>query len=289
MDIITDPHAMRAWSRAQRLAGHTVGLVPTMGALHQGHVSLMEAAARENGAAIASIFVNPAQFAPHEDYDAYPRTWESDLEASERAGIRAIYAPRDKDLYPTGYATYITVEALDKVLCSRSRPHFFRGVATVVAKLFNACDPDRAYFGEKDGQQLAVIRRMTRDLDFGIEIVGMPTVREPDGLAMSSRNRYLTTEQRERALCLSRALEKGRRLMEAGERRAATIIEAVREEMAQVDLIDYIELVDALEMTPVEEVAGEVMLAVAARVGEARLIDNIRHRVNPAPVEHTAR
>lgn len=289
MEILTEPNAMRAWSRDQRLAGRSIGLVPTMGALHQGHISLMEAAAKENGAAIASIFVNPAQFGPNEDFDAYPRTWESDLEASEKAGIQAIYAPRDKDLYPGGYTTYITVEALDKVLCSRSRPHFFRGVATVVAKLFNACDPDRAYFGEKDGQQLAVIRRMTRDLDFGIEIVGMPTVREPDGLAMSSRNRYLNPDERRRALSLSRGLEKGRALMEAGERKAAAIVDAVREELSEVDLVDYIELVDALEMTPVEEVAGEVMLAVAAKVGEARLIDNIRHRVDPGPVEHTAR
>jgi len=289
MEVFTEPAAMRAWSRAQRREARSVGLVPTMGALHQGHISLMEAAAKDNEAAIASIFVNPAQFAPGEDFDAYPRTWETDLEAADKAGIQAIYAPRDKDLYPEGYTTYITVEALDKVLCSRSRPHFFRGVATVVAKLFNACEPDRAYFGEKDGQQLAVIRRMTRDLDFGIEVIGLPTVREPDGLAMSSRNRYLNADERKRALGLSRALQKAKALMEAGERKADTIIEVVREELAEVDLIDYIELVDANEMTPLAEVAGEVMLAVAARVGEARLIDNIRHRADPAPVEHTAR
>ena len=279
MEVITEPRAMQAWSRARRCEGHAIGLVPTMGALHAGHVSLMEAATKDNGATIASIFVNPAQFAPNEDFDAYPRTWEGDLEACEKAGIGAIYAPRDKDLYPEGYTSYITVEALDKVLCSRSRPHFFRGVATVVAKLFNACEPDRAYFGEKDGQQLAVIRRMTRDLDFGIDIIGIPTVREPDGLAMSSRNRYLTDAQREIALGLSRGLEKGRALLAAGERDAKVIIEAVRSEVMGVDRIDYIEMVDANEMTPLPEAAGEVMLAVAAWVGEARLIDNIRHRV----------
>jgi len=279
MEVITEPRAMLAWSRQRRGAGDSIGLVPTMGALHQGHISLMEAAARENEATIASIFVNPAQFGPNEDFDAYPRTWETDLEACEAAGIDAIYAPRDKDLYPEGYTAYITVEALDKVLCSRSRPHFFRGVATVVAKLFNACDPDRAYFGEKDGQQLAVIRRMSRDLDFGIDIIGLPTVREPDGLAMSSRNRYLTPEQRLTALGLSRGLEKGRALMQTGERRAEAIIEAVRSELGGVDRIDYVELVDANEMTPLDEAFGEVMLAVAAQVGEARLIDNIRHRV----------
>lgn len=280
MQIIETPTAMRAWSRARRAEGNTIGLVPTMGALHEGHLSLLHAAVAGTDATIASIFVNPAQFGPNEDLDKYPRTWDDDLATCHAAGIQAIYAPRSETLYPSGYTTYVTVDALDKVLCSRSRPQFFRGVATVVTKLFTACEPDRAYFGEKDGQQLAVIRRMTRDLDFGIEIVGLPTVREPDGLAMSSRNRYLTPAQRTRALGLSRGLERAKHLLEAGERSAETILTAVRDELAEVDRIDYIELVDALEMTPLETVAGEVMVAVAAWVGEARLIDNFRHRAS---------
>lgn len=278
MIVIADPNEMRAWSRQQRRDGKSIGFVPTMGALHEGHASLMRAASAHNGVAIASIFVNPAQFAPHEDFAAYPRTFETDSAMCEACGMQAIYAPNVNDVYPQGYATYVTVEALDRVLCSRSRPHFFRGVATVVCKLFNVVEPDRAYFGQKDAQQCTIIKRMTQDLDFAIEIVEMPIVREPDGLAMSSRNKYLTRDERARALCISRGLGKAQTMLESGERNAAALVEAVRAEM-QNEQIDYVELVDAETLEPLDTVRGTILLAAAAQIGKARLIDNIKYKV----------
>ena len=270
---------MRAWSREQRRQGKTIGFVPTMGALHDGHISLMKTAHGENEVAVVSIFVNPAQFAPNEDYGQYPRTWEADRRAAEEIGIDAVYMPTAQAMYPEGYATYVAVEGLAKDLCGASRPGFFRGVATVVVKLFNAVEPDRAYFGQKDAQQYAVIKRMTRDLDLGIEIVEMPIVREPDGLALSSRNTYLTPEERRRALCISRSLFQARTALEQGERDPRKLVDAVRRGMAEVDEIDYVALVDAEEITPIESVAGTILLAVAARVGATRLIDNIKYAV----------
>ena len=281
MIVLDTADAMRAWSEEQRRLGKTIGFVPTMGALHEGHAMLMRAAAQDNDVAVASIFVNPTQFAPHEDFDRYPRTFEADRALCSECGVVAIYAPRKDAAYPPGYATYVNVEGLSEGLCGKSRPIFFRGVATVVTKLFNVVRPHRAYFGQKDGQQCAVIQRMTQDLEFGIEIVVMPTVREPDGLAMSSRNRYLNAEERQRALCLSRSLFEAERMMKAGERNAAHIVDAVRKGMADVQ-IDYVELVDAATIQPVEYVERTVLLAVAAFVGQARLIDNIKFEV-PQP------
>jgi pantoate--beta-alanine ligase len=278
MIILETASAMRAWSAEQRRAGRSIGFAPTMGGLHEGHASLMRAAANDNDVAVASIFVNPAQFAPHEDFDRYPRTFQEDCRMSEACGIDVIYAPEKDRVYPPGYATYVTVEGMSHRLCGVSRPHFFRGVATVVTKLFNVVMPDRAYFGQKDAQQCALIRRMTRDLEFGIEIVELPTVREPDGLAMSSRNRYLNAEERGRALCLSRGLFEAEELMKAGERDPQKIVETVRAVMSDVK-IDYVELVDSDTLQPVERVAGTVLLAVAAFVGPARLIDNIKFKV----------
>ncbi len=275
MDVLEHVRAMREWSREQRKAGRTVGFVPTMGALHEGHVSLVREAAIGNDVVVVSIFVNPTQFAPHEDLDRYPRTFDKDLALLKLVGAHAVYAPTASDMYPENYATYVMVERLQDGLCGISRPHFFRGVATVVAKLFNAVQPDRAYFGQKDAQQCAVIKRMVRDLDFPIEVVEMPIVREPDGLAMSSRNVYLSAEERKRALCLSRALRQGQALLEAGERNAARVVEAVRGEMTDVD-IDYVSLVDASEIKDVDIITGEIILAVAAKVGNTRLIDNIK-------------
>ncbi len=266
---------MRRWCLERKAEGKSLGFVPTMGALHEGHASLMREAVRANDCAVLSVFVNPAQFAPHEDFDRYPRTWGADLAIAEKAGIQAIYAPKASAMYPPNYATYVQVERLQDGLCSGTRPHFFKGVATVVAKLFNAVPADRAYFGQKDAQQSAIIRRMARDLDFGIEIVEMPIVREADGLAMSSRNVYLSPEERTRALCLSRALFQVEAVMKVGERDAAKIIAAVRKEMANVD-IDYIALVDADEMIPRDRIEGKILLAVAAQVGKTRLIDNIK-------------
>ena len=278
MNVFHTADAMRAWSEAQRAAGKTIGFTPTMGALHPGHESLMRAAAAQNDVSVLSIYVNPTQFAPHEDFNQYPRTLEADSALAARVGVNAIYAPDDRTMYPEGYATYVDIERITQRLCGGSRPHFFRGVATVVTKLFNAVRPHRAYFGQKDAQQAAVIRRMTRDLDMGIEIVEMPIVREPDGLAMSSRNKYLSPGERQRALCLSRGLSRARDLLNAGERDPHTIIDTVQNAMSAVD-IDYIELVDAEDIIPLDRVRGTVLLAVAARVGETRLIDNIKFTV----------
>ncbi|HOL76758.1 MAG TPA: pantoate--beta-alanine ligase [Candidatus Hydrogenedentes bacterium] len=274
MRIIETADEMRAWAYARRAEGNWIGFVPTMGALHEGHASLMRASVEQNDVSVLSIFVNPTQFAPHEDYNRYPRTFEADCELAERIGIDAVYAPRVERMYPPNYATYVEVRRLTEGLCGRSRPTHFRCVTTVVTKLFHAVCPHRAYFGQKDAQQAAVIRRMTRDLDFGIEIVVLPIVREPDGLAMSSRNVYLSAEERARALCLSRGLLEAQRLLESGERRVDAIVDAVRNAMSGVQ-IDYIELVDADEMQPVSEIRGRVLLAVAAYVGQTRLIDNI--------------
>lgn len=275
MNIIREPSEMRAWSFARRGTGQDIGFVPTMGALHEGHLSLVRASLERNDCSVVSIFVNPTQFAPNEDLDQYPRTFDADRALVEDLGVDAIYAPTASAMYPEGYATYVEVERLTEHLCGASRPTFFRGVATVVAKLFNAVLPDRAYFGQKDAQQCAVITRMARDLDMGVEIIELPIVRESDGLAMSSRNTYLSPEERQRALCLSRALDKARQLLEQGERNAEPILELVRNEMSEVD-IDYAELMDAQAIQPVAQVAGPVLLAVAAFVGETRLIDNIK-------------
>jgi pantoate--beta-alanine ligase len=279
MKVFRTADEMRAWSFEQQRAGKTVGFVPTMGALHEGHASLMRASVDQNDVSVISIFVNPAQFAPHEDLDTYPRTFEADCALAEDIGIDAAYVPKATEMYSGGYATYVLVGRITERLCGASRPTFFRGVATVVTKLFNAVRPDRAYFGQKDAQQAAVIRRMTRDLDFGIEIIELPIVREPDGLALSSRNQYLSAEERQRALCLSRAVLGAQDMLEAGERDAAKIIATVRETMADVD-VDYVELVDAEEITPLDRVEGTVLLAVAANVGSARLIDNIKFTAN---------
>ncbi|MBI1321485.1 MAG: pantoate--beta-alanine ligase [Candidatus Hydrogenedens sp.] len=276
MIVIRTPEEMRAWAFEQRGAGRSIGFAPTMGALHAGHVSLLEAARAQNDLAVTSIFVNPTQFAPHEDFDAYPRTWETDSAKAEAAGMDVIFAPTASSMYPDGYSTYVTVEGVSEGLCSKSRPHFFRGVATVCTKLFNAVLPTRAYFGQKDAQQCAVIKRLVRDLGLGIEIVEMPIAREDDGLAMSSRNAYLQNGERERAQCLSKALREAEALMRDGERDTARLTAAVRGSLTGADTIDYVELVDAESMQPVDAIAGPVTLAVAAYVGKTRLLDNIK-------------
>lgn len=278
MQILNTAAEMRAWSFARRAEGKSIGLVPTMGALHEGHGRLMGASVVENDVTILTIFVNPAQFAPHEDFDRYPRTFEADCAMAESIGVDAVYAPDARAMYPEGYSTYVDVEHVKEGLCGGSRPHFFRGVATVVTKLFHAALPDRAYFGQKDGQQAAVIAWMTRDLDFGIAIRVMPIVREADGLAMSSRNRYLSAENRVRALAISKSLFAAQEMMEQGETDARKVVEAVRAGLQGLE-IDYVSLVDAETMAPVERIAGKVMLAVAAKLGETRLIDNVTFEV----------
>jgi pantoate--beta-alanine ligase len=263
----------------ERRDGRSIGFVPTMGALHEGHLSLLRAARDQNDVAVASVFVNPAQFAPGEDLDRYPRDERRDLALAEAEGTDFFYAPEVEEVYPEGFATTVEVSGLTDVLCgdpARRGSEHFRGVTTVVAKLLNSVDPDRCYFGQKDAQQAIVIRRMARDLDFDVEVVVRPTVREPDGLAMSSRNAYLDAEARDRAIALNRGLAA------AGERArngaaADEVLAAARAELEAAGIEpEYLEARDAEDLTPVQSFNGRpVLVAVAAEIGGARLIDNV--------------
>ena len=255
----------------------SLGLVPTMGALHAGHLSLVLAAKSRCKVVAASIFVNPTQFGPSEDFAKYPRSFESDCAALEKEGVDIIFAPTAEEMYPKGETTWVTVEGLSERLDGRSRPGHFRGVTTVVSKLFHILEPNAAFFGQKDAAQLAVIRRMVRDLNFPVEVVGCPIVREPDGLAMSSRNVYLSTEQRAHALVLRRSLESAEREFHAGERSVAQLSKTARKVIAdepQVRL-DYFEIVDPETLEPVDHIAQPALVAVAAYIGPTRLIDNV--------------
>jgi pantoate--beta-alanine ligase len=277
LKICTTIHEMRAASRAVRRAGKRLGFVPTMGALHQGHISLVQAARVSSDVVVASIFVNPTQFGPNEDLAKYPRSFDRDCEMLEREGVELLFAPPVEEMYPPGAMTWITVEGLSDKLDGRSRPGHFRGVTTVVAKLFHAVEPDAAFFGQKDAAQVAIIRRMVRDLNMAVEIVVCPIVREADGLAMSSRNAYLDPEQRKQALVLHRSLLRVQELAEEGERDAGRLLAAGREKFAQEKSVrlDYFELVDPDTLDPVENVSSGALVAVAAYVGGTRLIDNI--------------
>jgi len=281
MELLRTPGAMRAWADARRLDGARIGLVPTMGYLHEGHVSLVRIARERGcGAVAATIFVNPAQFGPGEDYGKYPRDEARDLAMLSEAGTSAVYLPGVKEMYPEGYQTHVEVTGASQGLCGASRPGHFRGVATVVAKLFLAAKPHVAVFGEKDFQQLAVIRAMARDLDFGIEIVGAPIVREPDGLAMSSRNAYLKGDDRVAARCLSRGLFRAKALFDGGERDSGKLVAAAREEIAGEPLakLDYAEGRAPETLSPATGRVDAITILVAAKVGPARLIDNITLR-----------
>lgn len=295
MELLRTVAELRAWSEAQRKdplagpGGRRVALVPTMGALHAGHVALIAEARRRAGAVVVSIFVNPTQFAPHEDLASYPRDLERDLAACRAAGAGAVFAPAPAELYPPGAQTWVEVAELQKPLCGGSRPHFFRGVATVVTKLLVAARPHVAVFGEKDFQQLQVVRRLARDLLLDVEIVGVPIVREPDGLALSSRNAYLDGAVRAEARVLSRALDAAEAAVAAGERDAAALLEIVRKEIGRAPhaAIDYAELRDPATLAPVTRLEGPALLALAVRLparaagpAAVRLIDN---RVLEAP------
>jgi pantoate--beta-alanine ligase len=267
---------MRSACRAARASGKRLGFVPTMGALHEGHLSLVRAAKTSCDLVAASIFVNPAQFGPNEDLAKYPRDFERDRDLLQREGVELLFAPSVEEMYPAGAVTWVTVGELSSRLDGLSRPGHFRGVTTVVAKLFHIVEPDAAFFGQKDAAQLAIIRRMVRDLNFPVEIVACPIVREPDGLAMSSRNAYLDPLQRKQALVLYRSLTKVRKLWDAGERDAAKLAAAGREEVEEKSVrLDYFEIVDAQSLEPVENVAKGALVAVAAYVGPTRLIDNL--------------
>jgi len=274
--VFRAPRDMQEWSRARRMDRRTIGCVPTMGAFHQGHISLIEASARECDETVVTIFVNPLQFGPTEDFKMYPRDEEGDLKLASEYGATAAYCPTVETMYHPDRSVYVVEQSLKEVLCGMSRPTHFTGVTTVVAKLLNACLPDRAYFGRKDYQQLLIIRRMVRDLDFPVEIVDCPIVREPDGLAMSSRNVYLSEREREDALSLKRALNAAQEAFEEGERNAREIETIARKEIEKAETvrIDYAECRDAENLSEVTDIDRPVVLALAAIVGNTRLIDN---------------
>ena len=273
---IRDLREMQAWSDRARREGKRIVLVPTMGFLHEGHLSLVRQGRTNGDCLVASIFANPAQFAPSEDFDSYPRDLERDVRLLKEERVDLLFNPTVEDMYPRGYQTYVDVEQVSQPLCGARRPGHFRGVGTVVLKLFNIVRPHVAMFGLKDYQQVQVIRRMLEDLNLDVEIVACPTVREPDGLAMSSRNRYLEPAEREAALCLQSALGRAEALVRAGETVARRIREAVVEEIARQPLarLEYADLCDPRELHPVAEVKGPTLLALCAWVGKARLIDN---------------
>jgi len=277
IEIITTTKMMRARSDRMRRQYKTIVLIPTMGFLHEGHLSLIKEGHRHGDDMAVSIFVNPTQFGPEEDLESYPKNLERDLELLQEEGVDAVFTPDAKEIYGNKFQTYVTLEKLPNYLCGLSRPIHFRGVATVVAKLFNAVKPHVAVFGRKDYQQLVVIRQMVRDLDFGIEIIGAPTVREPDGLAMSSRNKYLTSEQRISALSLYKSLQKAKELIKSGVQDAATIIDWATEliqSYPETD-IDYIAICDTETLVDIQIIDRPVQMALAVRIGKARLIDNM--------------
>jgi pantoate--beta-alanine ligase len=273
MKIIHTVEEMRAACRAAR---RPLGLVPTMGALHQGHLSLVRMARARCEAVSASIFVNPTQFGPNEDFAKYPRSFERDRQMLEDEGVDLLFAPSVAEMYPEGISiTTVTVNGMSERLCGRSRPGHFQGVTTVVAKLFHVCVPDLAFFGQKDAAQVAIIRRMVRDLDFPLGIVPCPIVREPDGLAMSSRNSYLSPQQRKDSLALSRSLTEMNRRFEDGERSVQKLIAAGAKAFGEAARLDYLEIVDPDSLEAIDKFDRPVLAAVAAFVGNVRLIDNI--------------
>jgi len=276
MEVITTIEALRSRLAQERQAGKQIGLVPTMGYLHAGHLSLIRKAREECDCVVMSLFVNPLQFGENEDFDRYPRDFERDRTMAEEAGVDLLFYPSVEEMYPRRILTTVHVAGLTERLCGRSRPGHFDGVATVVSKLFHIVCPDRAYFGQKDAQQLAVIERMVEDLNIPVKVVGCPIIREPDGLAMSSRNVYLTPEERKAAPTLYQALREGERLIRGGERNPNVVLQTVRQqiERAKVFRLDYLELLSYPDLEPLDAIGGKVILAVAAWLGRTRLIDN---------------
>jgi pantoate--beta-alanine ligase len=276
MQIIERVQEMSRWSEAQRRDGRRIAFVPTMGFLHEAHLCLVRDGKKRGDRVVVSIFVNPKQFAPSEDFAAYPRDFARDRELLEQERIDVLFYPSADEIYPAGFQTQVSVDKLSLLLCAPCRPGHFQGVAGVVAKLFNIVRPHVAIFGEKDYQQLQVIRRLVRDLNFDIEIVGHPIVREADGLAISSRNVYLSREERQAALCLSRSLSRGACLVKRGETQARVISDAVRAEIEKEPLakVEYVTLCDSATLETVEELQEAALLALAVRIGKTRLIDN---------------
>ena len=275
MKIVGTVKEVREQVKEWKKQGLSVGFVPTMGYLHEGHKSLMDAARKGNDKVVVSIFVNPMQFGPTEDLATYPRDLDHDAALCESAGVDLIFHPEAEEMYEKDFCSFVDMTGLTEGLCGNTRPIHFRGVCTVVNKLFNIVTPDHAYFGQKDGQQLAVIKRMVRDLNMDIEIVGCPIIREEDGLAKSSRNTYLSSEERKAALILSKTVALGKELAKT-EKDANKVVEAMKKNIETEPLakIDYVEAVDALSMAPVEKLEGTCMLAMAVYIGKTRLIDN---------------
>ena len=277
MKLVDSISRMSTFAKMLKKEGKSIGFVPTMGYLHNGHMSLVNAAKKHTDVVVMSIFVNPIQFGPKEDFERYPRDLKRDEQLASEAGVDVIFYPSVKEMYPEGYATFVNVDRLTDGLCGASRPGHFRGVTTVVVKLFGIVKPDVAYFGQKDAQQAAVIRKMAQDLNMGVEVKIMPIVREKDGLAMSSRNTYLSELERKDALGLYQSLKKAESLVTGGETDAKRIIKIMKEAIAARPAvkIEYISIVDAKELVELETITKEALIAVAARVGKTRLIDNI--------------
>ena len=277
MKIARTIESVRRLVKAARSKGKKIGFVPTMGALHIGHISLIEKAVRSCDFVVVSIFVNPAQFGPGEDFKKYPRPLEADLKICKKAGANVVFAPTTEQMYPRQNLTWVNVEKLTEQLCGRFRPGHFRGVATVCTKLFNIVEPDIAFFGQKDGQQAIVIKQMVADLNMPLKIVVCPTVRQPDGLAVSSRNQYLTDEQKKDAAYIYKSLQKAREMIDAGITDCNAIISRMRTILNQAPSakIEYVSIVDAETVQSADRIAGKVLVAVAVRIGSTRLIDNI--------------
>jgi pantoate--beta-alanine ligase len=282
MKVIREPQTMQNYSDEQRARARRIALVPTMGYLHEGHLSLMREGKKRADTLVVSVFVNPTQFGPKEDLDAYPRDFERDERLMREVAVDVVFHPTEQEMYGNGYQTYVTVEKVTQNLCGQARPMHFRGVATVVTKLFNIVKPHIALFGEKDFQQRVVIQTIVKDLNLDVEIVGCPIVREPDGLAMSSRNAYLNAEERQEALAIKMALDKARDLCREGEKRTHVFVDEIHRILGDHPLVrtDYVKVCNTKTLADVETIEGETVVAVAAFVGKTRLIDNC---VLPAP------
>ena len=275
MELAKTIKSVRSLVKAARSKGKKIGLVPTMGALHIGHISLIKAARKNTGFVVVSVFVNPTQFGPGEDFEKYPRPLDADLEICKKAGADVVFAPSAKEMYPAENLTWVNVEKLTEPLCGRSRQGHFRGVATVCTKLFNIVAPDIAFFGQKDAQQAAVVKKMVVDLNMPLEIVVCPTVREKNGLAVSSRNRYLTAQEKKDAASIYKSLRKCEQMVKEGIRETEPIIAQMRKILSPVSSIEYISIVDAQTLETIDKIAGTAIAAVAVKIGSTRLIDNI--------------
>jgi pantoate--beta-alanine ligase len=277
MRIIKDPQEMRLFCIKSKCRGKTIAFVPTMGYLHEGHFSLVEAARKKADVVVVSIFVNPLQFGPHEDFNRYPRDLSRDKKLLKELDVDVLFLPEATELYPSRFRTYVEVEGLSQKLCGRSRPTHFRGVTTVLSKLFNIVTADYAFFGEKDYQQLLIVKQMARDLDFPLEIIPLPTVREFDGLAMSSRNKYLAPRERKQASGLYRALNFAKKEIQGGERNTNKLLLRLRSRLGTIPglRLDYIAITDPETLEPMKKIRGKALIAVAAYLGKTRLIDNL--------------